>query len=240
MQEDLVKLQVLNLAVKLCLTNPEQTQQLAQYIFTLARYDPSYDIRDRARFLKHFVFPMNGGTSKLLQNAKKIFLATKPAPLLESKFKGALRECLLCILFYSLSIPIFIIAERQQYTLGSLSHYVSGRALGYVPLPQFPSESTPSSLRDSTKAELTDSSHRNIYGEKNVNKLFYSESDESSPAASSSEAESSDDDNENGSGQETKFVFFSLNVLISNNRFNLIFFSIIAIVNPKERNLKRL
>lgn len=88
LQEDLVKLQVLNLAVKLCLTNPEQTQQLAQYIFTLARYDPSYDIRDRARFLKHFVFPINGGTSKLLQNAKKIFLATKPAPLLESKFKG--------------------------------------------------------------------------------------------------------------------------------------------------------
>lgn len=110
--------------------------------------------------------------------------------------------------FYCLLISPFVFAERQQYTLGSLSHYVSGRALGYVPLPQFPLESTPSSIRDSTKVELTDSSHRNIYGEKNVNKLFYSESDESSPAASSSEGESSDGENDNGSEQETKFVFF--------------------------------
>ena len=42
-----VKLQILNLAMKLCLTNPKQTKLLSQYVFNLAKYDTNYDIRDR-------------------------------------------------------------------------------------------------------------------------------------------------------------------------------------------------
>jgi len=88
-QEDIVKLQILNLAVKLYLTNPKQTKLLCQYVFSLARYDQNYDIRDRARFLRQFIFPSAGvENSKLAKHAKKIFLAPKPAPVLESKFKG--------------------------------------------------------------------------------------------------------------------------------------------------------
>lgn len=88
-QEDIVKLQILNLAVKLYLTNPKQTKLLCQYVFSLARYDQNYDIRDRARFLRQFIFPSAGvENSKLAKHAKKIFLATKPAPVLQSKFKG--------------------------------------------------------------------------------------------------------------------------------------------------------
>ena len=34
-----------------------QTQQLCQYVLNLAKYDQSYDIRDRARFLRPIVFP---------------------------------------------------------------------------------------------------------------------------------------------------------------------------------------
>lgn len=84
-----MKLQILNLAVKLYLTNPKQTRLLCQYVFSLARYDQNYDIRDRARFLRQFIFPSAGvENSKLTKHAKKIFLATKPAPVLESKFKG--------------------------------------------------------------------------------------------------------------------------------------------------------
>lgn len=82
-----MKLQTLNLAVKLFLVNHKQTKPLCQYVLNLARYDPSYDIRDRARFLKQFVFPSNEN-SKLAKSAKKIFLATKPAPVSESQFKG--------------------------------------------------------------------------------------------------------------------------------------------------------
>jgi AP-3 complex subunit beta len=46
-EEVMVKLQILNLAAKLCLVNPKQTKLLAQYVFSLAKYDQNYDIRDQ-------------------------------------------------------------------------------------------------------------------------------------------------------------------------------------------------
>jgi AP-3 complex subunit beta len=46
-EEVLVKLQILNLAAKLCIVNPKQTKLLAQYVFSLAKYDQNYDIRDQ-------------------------------------------------------------------------------------------------------------------------------------------------------------------------------------------------
>lgn len=121
----MVKLQILNLSVKLHLTNPQQTELLCQYVFSLARYDENYDIRDRARFLKPFIFPVDGNETILSKNARKIFLAAKPAPLLESKYHG-----------------------REPYQLGSLSHYLNIRATGYHDLPPFPTEAPDSSVRD--------------------------------------------------------------------------------------------
>ena len=101
-QDDIVKLQIINLAVKLSLTNPKQTKLLCQYVFSLARYDQNYDLRDRARFLRHFFLSTtNGNDSKLAKYAKKIFLATKPAPVLVSKYKGV-------YLFYFLFRPSII------------------------------------------------------------------------------------------------------------------------------------
>ena len=92
-----MKLQILNLATKLCITNHKQTHLLCQYVFNLAKYDQNYDIRDRARFLRQLVLPPappaggekgSGGGGLLAKHAKKIFLAPKPAPVLESRFKG--------------------------------------------------------------------------------------------------------------------------------------------------------
>ena len=51
-EEDIVKLQTMNLAVKLFIINPKQTTLLVQYVFNLAKYDSNYDMRDRARFLR--------------------------------------------------------------------------------------------------------------------------------------------------------------------------------------------
>lgn len=116
---------MLNLSVKLFLTNPTQTELLCQYVFNLARYDPNYDIRDRARFLKQFVFPAAGQPNVLTRNAKLIFLAAKPAPQLESKYQG-----------------------REQFQLGSLSHYLNVRATGYHDIPDFPEVPTDSSVRN--------------------------------------------------------------------------------------------
>lgn len=78
----------MNLAVKLSLTNPTQTSLLCQYVFSLARYDQNYDLRDRARFLRQFILAPATESFKLEKHARKIFLASKPAPILESKFKG--------------------------------------------------------------------------------------------------------------------------------------------------------
>ena len=115
-------MQVLNLAVKLCLTNPKQTKLLTQYVFNLAKYDINYDIRDRARFMRAFLFPPPGQeNNKLIKHAKKIFLASKPAPASESKF-----------------------LNRQNFQLGSMSHYLNSRVNGYHDLPEFPGTVTES------------------------------------------------------------------------------------------------
>lgn len=123
-EENIVKLQVLNLAVKLYLCNAAQTELLCQYVFSLARYDPHYDVRDRARFLKPFVFPAAGRPTVLSRRARDIFLAAKPAPQLLSKYEG-----------------------REQFQLGSLSHYLNARATGYHDIPDFPEVASDSAVR---------------------------------------------------------------------------------------------
>ncbi|KAH8414912.1 hypothetical protein KR215_009909 [Drosophila sulfurigaster] len=124
-EQDVVKLQVLNLGVKLYLTNPQQTSLLCQYVFTLARYDTNYDVRDRARFLRQFIFPASGKSSVLSQQARQVFLAAKPAPLPESKYR-----------------------DSNVYQLGSLSHYLNMPASGYKDLPAFPAVAPDSSVRN--------------------------------------------------------------------------------------------
>ncbi|KAH8386456.1 hypothetical protein KR093_000632 [Drosophila rubida] len=124
-EQDVVKLQVLNLGVKLYLTNPQQTSLLCQYVFTLARYDTNYDVRDRARFLRQFIFPASGNSSVLSQHARQVFLAAKPAPLPESKYR-----------------------DSNVYQLGSLSHYLNMPATGYKDLPAFPAVAPDSSVRN--------------------------------------------------------------------------------------------
>ena len=113
-EEVMVKQQIVNLAVKLYLTNPEQTSLLAQYVFNLAKFDQNYDLRDRTRFIRAILFPQ-GEPGKISKHAKKIFLASKPPPKIESKF-----------------------ATRDEYQLGSLSHFINARANGYQDLPDYP------------------------------------------------------------------------------------------------------
>jgi AP-3 complex subunit beta len=56
-EQDIVKLQIINLAIKLsCTTSSSssntKTHLLIQYVLNLAKYDQNYDIRDRARFMR--------------------------------------------------------------------------------------------------------------------------------------------------------------------------------------------
>lgn len=127
-EEDIVKLQTVNLAAKLYLTNSKQvtwlwvndtlratvlrlqlfksitflflyvslflqTKLLTQYILNLGKYDPNYDIRDRTRFIRQLIVPSEK-SGALNKYARRILLAPKPAPVLESAFKGT--SCQIC------------------------------------------------------------------------------------------------------------------------------------------------
>lgn len=109
--------------MKLYIRNEDQTKLLCKYIFTLARYDQDYDIRDRARLLKPFTEETK--LFNLSSRMEEIFLASKPAPLLQSHFK-----------------------DREDLQLGSLSHFINMRAIGYEPLPPFPDIPPPGDVRD--------------------------------------------------------------------------------------------
>ncbi|CAO2613999.1 AP-3 complex subunit beta-2 [Lemmus lemmus] len=188
-EEDIVKLQVINLAAKLYLTNSKQTKLLTQYVLSLAKYDQNYDIRDRARFTRQLIVPSEQGGA-LSRHAKKLFLAPKPAPVLESSFK-----------------------DRDHFQLGSLSHLLNAKATGYQELPDWPEEAPDPSVRNvevsSFGTEWTKCSNREKRKEKE--KPFYSDSEsepesksssESGSGESSSDSDNDEEDEEKGGGSE--------------------------------------
>uniref|UniRef100_A0A8B9G0C7 Adaptor related protein complex 3 subunit beta 1 n=1 Tax=Amazona collaria TaxID=241587 RepID=A0A8B9G0C7_9PSIT len=155
-EDDLVKLQILNLGAKLYLTNSKQTKLLTQYVLNLGKYDQSYDIRDRTRFIRQLIVP-NEKSGALSKYAKKIFLAQKPAPLLESPFKG-----------------------RDHFQLGTLSHTLNSQATGYLELSDWPEVAPDPSVRN---VEIAESAKEwtGILGKPKKEKpteKFYSESEE--------------------------------------------------------------
>ncbi|XP_047245052.1 AP-3 complex subunit beta-2 isoform X1 [Girardinichthys multiradiatus] len=177
-EEDIVKLQILNLAAKLYLTNSKQTKLLTQYVLNLAKYDQNYDIRDRARFIRQLIVPTekSGALSKY---AKKLFLALKPAPVLESPFK-----------------------DRDHFQLGSLSHLLNAKAGGYQELPDWPETAPDPSVRNvevkESVPEWTKCSSREKRKEKKVEKPFYSDSE-----GDSGPTESADSESDSASGSES-------------------------------------
>jgi len=134
-EEDVaVKLQTLNLAVKLFLSNPSQTKKLFKYILDLGRYDTNYDLRDRCRMVRA-VFWQNkkakgqeeSETSQMLRTKlQEMFLVEKPVPVVESPFK-----------------------DRDRFVLGTLSHAVVHSAgTRYESLPDWPAVPPDHDLRD--------------------------------------------------------------------------------------------
>eukprot|EP00090_Calanus_glacialis_P025590 TRINITY_DN4005_c0_g1_i1.p1 TRINITY_DN4005_c0_g1~~TRINITY_DN4005_c0_g1_i1.p1 ORF type:complete len:1074 (-),score=457.80 TRINITY_DN4005_c0_g1_i1:225-3446(-) len=208
-QEVPVKLQIVNLAVKMYLTNPAQTKLISQYVFNLAKFDQNYDLRDRARFIRAILFPQ-GEPGKISKHAKKIFLAPKPPPTIESKF-----------------------ANRDEYQLGSLSHFINARAAGYQDLPGFPEDAPDPSVRTvevpkpadnpwkkkdnqekksdksrpgpsgQTRAKFYDSDEP---GHKSAAAAARSDSDSSSDSESDSSSSSSDEESSDSEPEPVKIV----------------------------------
>ncbi|KAM4675373.1 AP-3 complex subunit beta-2 isoform 4-T4 [Discoglossus pictus] len=179
-EEDIVKLQTINLAAKLYLTNSKQTKLLTQYVLNLAKYDQNYDIRDRTRFIRQLIIPVEK-SGALSKHAKKLFLAQKPAPILESSFK-----------------------DRDHFQLGSLSHLLNSKAVGYQELPDWPEEAPDPSVRNVEVPEWTKCPNREKRKEREE-KPFYSDSEgESGPTESAdSEPESVSESESGGSSSES-------------------------------------
>ncbi|XP_063309667.1 AP-3 complex subunit beta-1 isoform X2 [Pelobates fuscus] len=182
-EDDIVKLQILNLAAKLYLTNSKQTKLLTQYILNLGKYDLNYDIRDRTRFVRQLIVP-NEKSGALSKYARRIFLAQKPAPLLESPFKG-----------------------RDHFQLGTLSHTLNSQATGYLELSDWPEEVPDPTVRNVEIIESIkgwDTSLGKQKKEKTSDKFFSDEEEEEeeekeeagSEASSENESDSEEDSND--------------------------------------------
>ncbi|GCC28337.1 hypothetical protein chiPu_0006767 [Chiloscyllium punctatum] len=187
-EEEIVKLQILNLGAKLCLTNPKQTKLLMQYILNVAKYDQNYDIRDRTRFIKQLIVP-NEKSGALSKYAKKIFLVQKPAPVLESPFK-----------------------DRDRFQLSTLSHTLNTKANGYLELPEWPESAPDPSVRNVEVIQPVKlvTPVGKLKGKKdNLDGKFYSDSEEqedssqSSESSSESESDSKNEDSSSSSSEES-------------------------------------
>uniref|UniRef100_A0A3B4DC34 AP-3 complex subunit beta n=1 Tax=Pygocentrus nattereri TaxID=42514 RepID=A0A3B4DC34_PYGNA len=185
-EEDIVKLQIINLAAKLYLTNSKQTKLLTQYVLNLAKYDQNYDIRDRARFIRQLIVPTDK-SGALSKYAKKLFLALKPAPVLESPFK-----------------------DRDHFQLGSLSHLLNAKAGGYQELPDWPESAPDPSVRnvevkDSVRAGGTVTLRGRALGLSEESGSG-SESEESEEESESEEEEEEEEDEEEERAKKKKKV----------------------------------
>uniref|UniRef100_A0A8C2SV78 AP-3 complex subunit beta n=1 Tax=Coturnix japonica TaxID=93934 RepID=A0A8C2SV78_COTJA len=111
--------------------------------------------------------------------AKKLFLAQKPAPILESSFK-----------------------DRDHFQLGSLSHLLNAKAVGYQELPDWPDEAPDPSVRNVEVPEWTKCTSREKRKEK-VEKPFYSDSEGESGPTESADSEPESDSEESGSSSSS-------------------------------------
>jgi len=119
-----VKIQVLNLAAKLLLINPQQTGILAQYILNLAKFDMNYDIRDKSRLLRGVLLNPQGKCGTLHSLSTQLLITQKPSPKVSQ-------------------IP----SVDTRFSLGSLSHILHHTVPGYQSVPDWAKEVQNSELR---------------------------------------------------------------------------------------------
>ncbi|GMT28445.1 hypothetical protein PFISCL1PPCAC_19742 [Pristionchus fissidentatus] len=125
-EDESVKMETLKLAVALWIVERQKVFTLVQYILQLARFDLSYDIRDRCRFMRNLML----NTSTLCVHARDIIMGSKPCPSLTSSF-----------------------GDRHNFQLGTLSHVLNQTCNKYETLPEWTTEPTPSNLRGVKEVE---------------------------------------------------------------------------------------
>lgn len=124
--------------------------QLSQYLFTLARYDQDYDIRDRARFL--------GALQRGIKDEKAGVVKDQ-----EDEDVGG-------VVLRREQVKVVLLAQRGNaedgpvqatvdYDVGSMSRMIGRKLNGYTGIPEWTDDPTDSSLRES---ELDDPKRQTV------------------------------------------------------------------------------
>ncbi|CAH0478516.1 unnamed protein product [Peronospora belbahrii] len=181
-----VRLQLLNLAVKLGLREPQERviQLLLQYVIELCKFDIDYDIRDRARLIRAAL----AGDESIV-DPHKLFASKKPAPLIGNDDEN-----------------------KTRFTLGSLSNLVRHSVPGYLPLPEWRSTKPDRLLRDessSVDTNYNDPSRRGVKATKTKQskggaKAFYSDRSSSGSESVSESASGSNSYSDGRSGYDSE------------------------------------
>ncbi|OBZ82141.1 AP-3 complex subunit beta-2 [Choanephora cucurbitarum] len=135
-EDNATKLQTITLSAKLICLNPTHPtlNQLNQYLLNLARYDTSYDVRDRARFLRALTLQSvdeKQGLQQIKQHLPSILLSHKQPPVVQPTDSQ----------------------NASDYNIGSLSLLAHQPLPGYEPLADYPEERPDPSVRDVEELE---------------------------------------------------------------------------------------
>uniref|UniRef100_A0AC34QZY3 AP-3 complex subunit beta n=1 Tax=Panagrolaimus sp. JU765 TaxID=591449 RepID=A0AC34QZY3_9BILA len=175
-EDELVKLQILNLAVKLWSTDREKCELLVKYVIQLARYDRSYDIRDRCRFVRNFIlkedcaFPL------------RLFMSHKPAPAVHNQF-----------------------SDRINFQLGTLSHLLNQKCSGYAELPDFPDQAPdPTVRRNAMPLGIDEVAQDALKSNTSDLDKFYTDEDESEEESEEDGEEGESEEDEEEEGEEVE------------------------------------
>jgi hypothetical protein len=143
------KLQSIHFASKLLVSSASPKEAaVCEHVLSLGRAEVQHDVRDRARMESNMLHTSRGlqydsdnlaiavaGKTLAIEQVKKVLLTSKPP---------------------SSSLPLLDEQEKDGdlFRFGTLSSLVNRKAkAAYLPLPKWASNNSPSSLRDTNKAE---------------------------------------------------------------------------------------
>jgi AP-3 complex subunit beta len=125
-------------------TGTSLLSQLSTYLYTLARYDLDYDVRDRARFLGTLLRGLRPEQSHSTEAENG---NTKDEEAEELSGVVLRREQVKVVLMGRGIVVEVGTAGESGFEVGSMSRAVNKRLAGYEELPEWTDEPTDSSLR---------------------------------------------------------------------------------------------
>ncbi|ORY24055.1 adaptin N terminal region-domain-containing protein [Naematelia encephala] len=155
-ESTIAKLQILTLASKLIVLSPATSQLalMSTYLFSLARYDSDYDVRDRARFLHALLRGVRDENKAVTGNENG-----------DTDEKDDDERDMGGVVLRREQVRVVLMGKREaadsdlmpgvgsEYEVGSMSRITHKRLNGYEPLPEWTDDPTDPSLRESEQVE---------------------------------------------------------------------------------------